>query len=134
MTSQKTLYWIAVGVAAIFLGNTFVDGHGLTPCVRDRAIARVQRISSQAMRYAMLGQVIFGRGGAGFVQGRTATAAVQTRLAIVQTAMAHRESALARVQAERIRLLAKRRVVACPRQNLVINLPEGPMITAEGTL
>src|SRR6476659_7147217 len=110
MTSQKTLYWIAVGVAAIFLGNTFVGGRSLTPFVRDRAIARAQQISSQAMRYAMLAQVIFGRGDAGFVQAQTATAATQARLAIVQTAMAHREAALARVQAERIRLLANRRI------------------------
>ena len=134
MASQKTLYWLAVGVAALFLGNSFVGGRSLTPCVRDRAMATAQRISTQAMRYAMLAQVIFGRGEAGFVQAQTATATAQTRLAIVQTAMARREAAVPRVQAERIRLLANRRLVACPRQNLVINLPEVPMITAEGTL
>ena len=134
MASQKALYWMAVGVAALFLGNSFTGGRSLTPCIADRAMATAQRISGQAMRYAMLAQVIFGRGEVGFVQAQTATAAAQTRLAVVQTAMAHREAALARVQAERIRVLANRRIVACPRQSLVINLPEVPMIAAEGTL
>ena len=123
-----------MGVAALFLGNSFVGGRSLTPRIADRAMATAQRISTQAMRYAMLAQVIVGRDEAGVVQAQTATAGAQTRLAVVQTAMAHREAALARVQAERIRVLANRRVVACPRQNLVINLPEVPMITAEGTL
>jgi hypothetical protein len=134
MASQKVLYWMAVGVAALFLGNSFVGGRSLTPSIADRAMATAQRISTQSMRYAMLAQVIFGRGEASFVQAETATASAQTRLAVVQTAMAHREAALARVQAERIRVLANRRIVACPRQNLVINLPEVPMMTAEGTL
>jgi hypothetical protein len=134
MASQKALYWMAVGVAALFLGNPFLGGRSLTPSIADRATATAQQISTQAMRYAMLAQVIFGRGEAGFVQAQTATATAQTRLAVVQSAMAQREAALARVQAERIRVLANRRVVACPRQNLVINLPQGPMITAEGTL
>jgi hypothetical protein len=134
MASQKAIYWMAVGVAALFLGNSFVGGRSLTPRVADRSMATAQRISTQAMRYAMLAQVIFGRDEAGFVQAQTTTACAQTQLAVVQTAMAHREAVLARVQAERIRVLANRRVVACPRQNLVINLPEVPMITAEGTL
>ena len=134
MASEKAIYWMAVGVAALFLGNSFVGGRSLTPRVADRAMATAQRISTQAMRYAMLAQVIFGRDEVGFVQAQTATAGAQTRLAAVQTAMAHREAALARVQAERIRVLANRRIVACPRQNLVINLPEVPMMTAEGTL
>src|ERR1700704_4571539 len=99
MASQKTLYWIAVVVAALFLGNSFVGNRGSSTCIADRAIATAQRISAQAMHYAMLAQVIFGRDDSGFVRAQTATAAAQTRLAVVQTAMAHREAALARVQA-----------------------------------
>ena len=125
---------MAVGLAALFLGNSFTGGRSSTPSIADRATATAQRISAQAMRYSMLAQVIVGRDEARFVQAQTATAGAQTRLAVVQSAMAHREAALARVQAERIRVLANRRVVACPRQNLVITLPEVPMITAEGTL
>ena len=134
MASEKALYWIAVGVAALFLSNSFVGGRSLPPRVADQSMATAQRISGQAMRYATLAQVIFGRGDAGVVQAQTATARAQARLAVVQTAMAHREAALARVQAERIRVLASRGVVACPRQNLVIKLPEVPVIAAQGTI
>ena len=101
MASEKARYWMAVGVAALFLGNSFVGSRSLTPSVADRSMATAQRISGQAMRYAMLAQVMLGRGEAGFVHAQTATACAQTRLAVVQTAMAHREAALARVQAER---------------------------------
>ena len=134
MASEKALYWMAVGVAALFLSNSFVGGRGLTPSVADRSMATVQRISGKAVRYAMLAQMILGRGEAGVVQAQTATAGVQARLAVVQTAMAHREAAMSRIQTQRIRALASRGVVACPRQNLVINLPEVPVIAAEGTI
>jgi hypothetical protein len=86
------------------------------------------------MRYAVLAQVIFGRGEPSLVHAQTATASAQTRLAVLQTAMAHREAALARVQAEKIRVLANRAVVACPRQNLVINLPGVPVVAADGAI
>ena len=122
MVSGKALYWMAVGVAALFLGNSFVGGRSLTPRVADRSMATT------------LAQVIFGGSQAGFVQAQSATACAETRLAVVQTAMAHREAALAKVQAERIRVLANRAAVAHPRQNLVINLPEVPGIVPEGTI
>jgi hypothetical protein len=134
MVSEKALYWMAVGVAALFLGNSFVGGRSLTPSVADRSMVTAQRISGQAMRYATLAQVIFGRGEAGVVQAQTATASAQARLAVVQAAMAHREAAMARIQAERIRVLASQGVVACPRQSLVINLPEVPVIATQGTI
>jgi hypothetical protein len=135
MASEKTRYWVAVGVAALFLSNSFVGGRndwGLR--LADRTMATVQRISSQSMRYAVLAQVIFGRGEPSLVHAQTATASAQTRLAVLQTAMAHREAALARVQAEKIRVLANRAVVACPRQNLVINLPDVPVVAADGAI
>ena len=134
MASEKTLYWMAVGVAALFLGSSFLGGRGLAPSIADRSMATAQRISGQAMRYATFAQVIFGRSQAGFVQAQSATACAQTRLAVVQTAMAHREAALAKVQAEKIRVLANRAAVAHPRQNIVINLPEVPEIVPEGTI
>ena len=134
MASVKALYWLAVGVAALFLGNSFLGGRGLSPRVADRSMATAQRISGQAMRYVTLAQVIFGRGDAGVVHAQTATASAQARLAIAQATVARREAAMARIQAQRIRVLASRGVVACPRQNLVINLPEVPVIATEGTI
>ena len=128
MASEKTLYWMAVGVAALFLGSSFLGGRGLAPSIADRSMATAQRISGQAMRYATFAQVIFGRGDAGVVHTQTATASAQARLAVVQAAMARREAALARVQAERIRVLANREVAVCPRQNLVTKLPQIPGI------
>jgi hypothetical protein len=134
MASEKALYWMAVGVAALFLGNSFLGGRGLSPSVADRSMATAQRISGHAMRYATFAQVIFLRGDAGVVHSQTATASAQARLAVVQAASAHREAAMARIQAERIRVLASREVVVCPRQNLVIKLPQVPVIVPEGTI
>ena len=134
MASEKALYWMAVGVAALFLGNSFVGGRSFTPSIADRSMATAQRISAQAMRYATFAQVIFGRGDAGVVHAQTATASAQARLADVQAATARREATIARIQAERIRVLASREVVVCARQNLVIKLPQVPVIVPEGTI
>ena len=134
MVSEKALYWMAVGVAALFLGNSFVGGRSLTPSIADRSMTTAQRISGQAMRYATFAQVIFGRGDAGVVHAQTATASAQARLAVAQATVARREAAMARIQAQRIRVLASRGVVACPRQNRVINLPEVPVIATQGTI
>jgi hypothetical protein len=63
MASEKARYWIAVAVAALFLGNSFVDGRSDWALrLADRSMATVQRISGQAIRYAAVAQVIFGRG------------------------------------------------------------------------
>src|ERR1700720_1845416 len=113
MASEKARYWMAVGVAALFLGNSFMSGHSLTPRFADHSTATAQRITGQTMRYATLAQVIFGRGEARFDQTQTATAHAQTRLAFMQTAIARRQAALAKVQTERIRVLAHQPVV-CP--------------------
>jgi hypothetical protein len=133
MASEKARYWLAVGVAALFLGNSFIGGHNLTSRFAERSMATAQRISGQAMRYAALAQVIFGRGEAGFVQTQTTTAHAQTRLAFMQTAMARREAVLAKVQTERIRVLAHQPVV-CPRQNFMIKVGDLPEIANDGTI
>jgi hypothetical protein len=133
MASEKARYWMAVGVAALFLGNSFMGGHSLTSRFADRSMATAQRISAQAMRYATLAQVILGRGEASFVQTQTATAHAQTRLAFIQSAMVRREAELAKVQTERIRVLANH-PVACPRQNFMIKVPDVPAIADKGTI
>jgi hypothetical protein len=69
-------------------------------------MATAQQISGQAVRYALLAQVIFARSEPGFVHAQNATARAQTRLALLQTAMARREATLARIQTERVRVLA----------------------------
>jgi len=134
MASEKARYWMAVGVAALFLSNSFVGGQSDWALrLVDRSVVTAQRISGQAMRYAVLAQVIFGRSEPGFVYAQNATARAQTRLASLQTAMACREAALARIQSERVRVLANYPVV-CPRQNFVINVPEIPEIADKGPI
>jgi len=62
MASEKARYWMAVGVAALFLSNSVVGGPSDWALrLADRSTATAQRISSQAMRYAVVAQVIFGR-------------------------------------------------------------------------
>ena len=96
-------------------------------------MATAQQISGQAIRYAVIARLIFGRSEPGFVEAQNATAHAQTRLAFVQTAMAHREAALAQIQTERVRVLANHPVV-CPRQNFVINVPEISEIADKGPI
>ena len=133
MASEKARYWMAVGAAALFLSNSFA-GRPSDWALRlaDRSVSTAQRISGQAMRYAIIARVILARDEAGFVQSQDATAHAQTHLAFVQTAMAHRQAALARIQTERIRLRADHPVV-CSRQNFTINVPDVHEV-AEGTI
>jgi len=115
-----------VAAAALFLGNSFMGGHSIAPRLAN--CARAQRISSQAVRYATLAKAIFSGVEPGFVQAQTATACAQTRFALAQTSMARRQAALARVQAESVRVLSNRGVVASSPRNIVINVPEVPVI------
>ena len=134
MVSEKARYWMALGVAALFLSNSLVGGQSDWALrLADRSVATAQRISGQAMRYAVLAQVIVGRSEPGFVHAQNATARAQTRLALLQTAMARREATLARIQTERVRVLANHPVV-CPRQNFVINVPEISEISDKGPI
>jgi len=134
MASEKALYWMAVGVAALFLSNSLAGGRSDWALrLADRSVAAAQRISGQTMRYAVIAQLIFERTEPGFVEAQNATARAQTGLAFVQTRMAHREAALARIRTERVRVLANHPVV-CPRQNFVINVPEIPEIADKGTI
>src|SRR5437660_10738600 len=90
MASEKARYWMAVGVAALFLSNSFVGGPSDWALrLADRSTATAQRISSQAIRYAVVAQMIFGRSARGFVEAQNASAHAQTCPGFGQTAMAH---------------------------------------------
>jgi hypothetical protein len=142
MGSEKTTYWIAVGVLAVVIGTNFgsnfaarhADG---VRCLADRSLAAVERISGQGTRLMATAEMMLGRGEIRFARTQTTLARAQTRLASVQTAVACREAAFARIQAEQARVEAMQQLhgmVICPRPNLRIVMPEPPLMQTDGTI
>jgi hypothetical protein len=127
MGSGKALYWTAVSVLALFVGNHFALRHeGDVHCLASRSLAAVQQVAGNATRFMATAETMLGRGGIGFAQTQTTLACAQTRLASVQTVIARHEAALARVQAEHARIAAMQQLrdtVVCPRERLRMAIP-----------
>lgn len=127
MASEKAIYWMAVGVVALSLGNHFVsryDGKWLA----DQSLAAVQRISGQANRAMAMAGLMLGQTLMPLLGADTEVARIQTRLASVDTVMARQQAACARLEVERARLMASqlqqmRPETVCPRQVLKLNVP-----------
>jgi hypothetical protein len=122
MGSEKTTYWIAVGVLALLVSNNFVIRHedGVHE-LASRSLAAIEQVSGHATRFMAVAEMTFGKGGARFAQTQTTLACAQTRLASVQGILASHEAALARVEAEHARISAMQQIrgpVICPRQRL----------------
>jgi hypothetical protein len=138
MFFEKAAYWIAVGVLALLVGNNFLARHeGDVRCLATRSLAAIEQVSGDTTRLlATAEKMMLGRGEPRYVQAQTMVACAQSRLASVQSVIAQREAALARVDSERARMVAMRQFrpsVACPRQNLRMNIPQ-PSILGEGTI
>jgi hypothetical protein len=138
MVSEKTTYWMAVGVLAVVVGSNFAARHvdGVR-CLADRSLAAVDRVSGQGNRLMAMAEMMLGRGETRFARTQTTLAHAQTRLASVQTAVACREAGVARIQAEHARIEAMQQLrgtVICPRQNLRIVMPEPPLMHTDGTI
>lgn len=58
MTSEKTLYWVAVALLAVFLGNHFANRYQ-GRCPADRAMATIQHLSSEAGQVSAITQAMF---------------------------------------------------------------------------
>ena len=135
MISAKAGYWMAVGVVALFFGNSFALRHGdSVRCLADRAMAAVEQFSGSATRYIATAEVMLGRGETHLAGVQTRLACAQTRLASVQMVIASHQAALARVEAEQARMVAIEhldRVVVCPRQSLRMAMPR---LQGDGTI
>jgi hypothetical protein len=137
MAFEKVGYWMAVGVLALIVSNTFVIRHGND--VRDlasRSLVAVEQVPAHVTRFMAVAEMMIGGGGARFAQTQTKRACAQSRLASLQSILASREAGFARLQAEHARWAAMQELrgpLLCPRQNLRIVLPELPAMRTGGT-
>ena len=135
MVSDKALYWMAVIVMALGLGNSFVNAHPeWAQSVAERPVMLADRVSSRATSLVSLAEMMFGRSEVGVARTQTAMARVQCRLASAQSRVAARQAQIARIQAERVRSFTRaqvdRVVVICTPQDQDTeqNAPDAPVV------
>jgi hypothetical protein len=125
MATDKALYWIAICLMAVGLGNSFVNHHrDFTRNLGLRAMIVADTISGRTQGQIDRANVFFDRTQAGFDRSQAAVDRVQTRVACLQTRIAQRQAALARAQAVRTRM-----AVAQSVRNIVVTVPEIPSKT-----
>ena len=136
MASEKKIYWVAVAVMALFIGNHFASKYE-GGCAADRAIAAVQRLSGEANHFLAMGQVRFGSAPR-FAGPETAMARAQSGFASMQAEFARQQAACARLQAQQARITALQQMqhirVICPRQSVNVEIPQIPVIPSDGTI
>ena len=136
MTSEKAVYWVAVAVMAILLGNHFAKKYD-GGCLTDRATATVQQLSVEASHLVAMGQMAFGVAPR-FTGPEVAMTRVQGRFASMQAGIARQQAACARLEAKHARLMALQQMrnmrVVCPRQRVSVEIPQVPVIPTEGTI
>lgn len=124
MASEKALYWMAVGLMALVMGNHFVerfDGRGLA----ERSMAAIEKLSAGSGHF--LAMTLGGNSSSQCFRAQAALARAQSDFASVQTVIARQDAACARLQAERARLMALQQMhfrVIAPNQNFRVEIPQ----------
>jgi hypothetical protein len=117
MASDKALYWIAVIVMALGLGNSFVAAHPeWAQTVAERPLMLADAACSRISNLASVADLMFGRSQVGVARTQVAMARVQGRLAAVQARIASRQAEMARLEAQ------KGRTITLERMNRVITI------------
>jgi hypothetical protein len=135
MVPEKALYWTAVSLLALIVGNHFVarQGDGV-PSFANRSMAVIERVSDDADRVIATAKLMLGKDGTHFAPAQAKLACAQTRLASVQTVIAQHEAVFAQVQAERIRIAAMqplRGTAICPGERLRMAISR---VSRDGTI
>jgi hypothetical protein len=132
MASEKTLYWVALALLAVFVGNHFANKYEHS-CFADRAIATIQHLSAEAGHFGAITQAVL-EGNSKFSGPRLATARMQGQFASLEADRARREAACSRAQAQHARMMALEQMqhmrVVCPRPRMTVEIPNHP----EGTI
>jgi hypothetical protein len=111
MASERVMYWMAVGLMALLLGNHFAAKYDR--CLRESIAGVLERTPN------LPPPEIF-------------TAPVAAQLASMQAKIAQERAACALVQAQRAQMMAMEQMEAvrprgiCPRQHVKIRIPEPP--------
>jgi hypothetical protein len=139
MASAKGWYWIAVGVLALVVSNSFVNQHG--DCLRSfagRAAGMAQLLSAQALDRVAMAEMMLGKSQTSFARTQTAVARVQVRIASVNTTLARHQVEMVRLQSEAVQRITSERVnrtlARCPRKAITIEIPQPPVIPDDGTI
>ena len=123
MATEKALYWMAICVMVIGLGNSLVSHHrDLVRNVGQRAMLVAETVSGRAEGQVGRAQVFVDRTQASVDRTQAAADRVQARVACIQTRLAQREAA--RAQALQARL-----AVAQNMNKIVVTVPEIPART-----
>lgn len=138
MASEKALYWVGVGLLALFVGNHVALGHrDQVRCLLPSSLSGSEPLSSVANRMVATVEMALGRGESRFDHAQLAVDGLQTRLASAQCALARHQAGFARVQAEHARIEAMQELqseLICPRQNLRIVVPGRSSMPDHGTI
>jgi len=126
MVSEKSLYWISVGLLALVVTNNFTAKHEVASRVSETATTLTQRILDRGMRYAAAVEVAFSPKPE-CPRAELAMAKAQAQLARVQMAVVCDRAALMRLQSDKAQLMALRELksatVSLNRNNFKIDVP-----------
>jgi hypothetical protein len=131
MASEKTTYWMAVGLLALFMGNHFVSRIGGN-CLVSKARVAVERISGQADHLMAMAEVAMGRTSTRFDRAQAAMEMAQVRMASVQSQFARQQAACARLGAGRARMVVQQQLlqmqipVVNPQPRIEMVMPRPP--------
>ena len=128
MASEKALYWMAVGLVTLVMGNHFAAKMSGT-CLSYRSRAAVARFSAEGSRLLAMAQVALDRNATRFDRAEAATAATETHMAAMQATLVRTQAAYARVETRRAQMMLEQQVqqvrlpVICPRPEVHIAVP-----------
>lgn len=125
MATEKSLYFVAMCVLAVGLGNSLVKHHlGFARDLGQHAAILANAVTGRTEAQLDRADVVFDRTQASFDRGQAAMDRARTRMACLQTRLAQHQAELARVQADQARLSVARSV-----RKIVVTVPEIPSRT-----
>jgi hypothetical protein len=133
MASDKALYWMAVIVITLGLGNSFATAHPeWVQAVAERPLVLADATCSRISNLASVANLMFGRSQVGVARTQVAVDRVQSRLASVQARIASRQAEMASQQAQRVRTITIERInrtaLICPPKDTDRDAPDAPVI------
>ena len=122
MATERALYFIAICVMAVGLGNSVMNHHqDFARNLGQHAVILANAVSGQTEAQLDRADVVFDRSQASFDRSQAAMDRARTRMACLQTRLAQHQADLARTQADRARLAVARSV-----RKIVVTVPEIP--------
>jgi hypothetical protein len=140
MTSEKTMYWMAVAVLGLGAVNGFVTRMGESaPQFVNRSVAMVAQASQTARDLTQMAGLTLRGDSQDFdipQMAQMAQVRAQTRVACIQAIRARNQAAMARMQAERVRVRVLEHgpgSITWPGGDIVVEVPQVPRIEQDDT-